>query len=268
MFGKDGSVRRNIEHPPRAKEDLEIEIVSRFLETLSEASARESVHITIGDEPVDVRCVRASGDQLGVQLAEVVNHDELQFELFKRAVNNALSKRSLAYGFRGTTLTLIVSINELTYLTSKNYREVLQRELLDLVDSVGNDIHTLAQGKKRTKGTDACQPHATIVISVTRKDWSSACRIHWGGGVVINGPALLVRDIVCKKISKNYPSLSHEFWLLVYSTSFVAFTEEEDLREARAALGRHEHPFDRAYLFMPLPNRPGGHIELLWPPFA
>jgi hypothetical protein len=275
VFPKAGPVRRVVEEFPREQEDLEFTVGRKFLGALQHFEGVQFRDLCSGSEPADLMCRSPDGQDVGLQIVEVINQELRQLQdmrsSYRDALVQALGEELLL--FKGCRVSLVDSGDPpyLPQVTSTDGQACL-RVLAEHVRKVAKDIQTLKVGKIRSRSTKTLNPERKVGVLVERilpAGEPVRLEFSWTGG----GPSYrtdisrgLLSQAVQSKIAKRYakPAVG-KFVLLAYSIDTLLQDEDPDVSESRRILESSQHPFDDAWFIYPYADKELGALVHIWP---
>ncbi len=263
------------EQMPRVQEELELTVGKKFVGALKHFKGIELHDLHHGPEPADLICQTAEGDQIAIQVVEVVDLQLRQVDDMRASYRNALvktlDKNLLLYN--GCRVTLCDS-GEPPYLpkVSTPQGQVCLMRIAHSILEMAKGVDTLDIGGYKGIRVKIFNPKRSISIGVERViPAADPVRLEftWTGG----GPAYysdksrgLLTRAVQTKLAKHYvkPNIG-KFILLLYSIDFSLEMDELDLRDARQLLNSAKHPFDDVWFIYLYPQEELGALTLIWP---
>jgi hypothetical protein len=271
VFPKQGPVRRVIEEMPREKGELELRVARQFVNSVR----HQGVYLNEprpGPDPPDVVCNTPDGQEIGLELVEIVNEPLRQLQEMRSTYRDALwhALGDDLLHFDGCRVSLCDSAEPpLLPKVSSAAGQVCLRHLADFLRSVGKEVHTLQVGKTRNWWTT--HPERKIWVAVERRlppGEPVRLELHWEGG----GPGYrtdvsrgLLTGAVRLKAKLYAKPTTAKFLLLAYSIDTLLDEDDPDVIEARQFLDTTKHPFDEVWYSLPMAHKDFGPHFKVWP---
>jgi hypothetical protein len=274
VMAKNTPSRRVVEEMPRVKAELELKVAQKFVNTLR----RKNIYLDDprpGVEPADLMCNTPIGQEIGLQLVEVVNEPLRQLQETRSTYQDSLRYALGAdlHLFNGCLVSLCDSAKPhlLPKVESKAGQACL-RHFTEFLRSVAKDVHTLQVGNIRHRRINTTDPVRSISVTIHRRSpagESARVTLYWSGGAPsyrVDISRDLLTGTVRSKISKYYakPTIAR-FVLLTYSVDTHLEKDDPDVTEAKQLLDTVKHPFDEVWFFVPIAQKDFGQLIKVWP---
>ena len=274
VFPKQGPIRRVVEQFPRTQDDLELMVGTKFLGALAHFEGISYHNLQKGPEPADLTCTSLDGRTIELQIVEVVDHRLLELQRMRSSYRDALISRlgDEILKFNGCRVSLM-DAGDPPYLPppDSTIGKACLEILLNHVQNVAKDIHTLDVGKIRSRRVSTADPIREISAFIERMPPGNPPRLEFlweGGGPCYRSdiPRGLLIDAVQSKLAKRYvkPSNSN-FILLAYSIDALITSDDRDVPEVHRILSVEPNPFDEIWFIRPYAERNLGAIFRIWP---
>jgi hypothetical protein len=275
VFPNKGNVYNNREQPPRTQEELEFAIGKKFLNSLAHFRGEHFEDLNYGpDEPADLVCKRINGDNILIQVAEVVDLSLITLKTLRKSYLDTINEKhkNVMNAFSGCSVELL-DLPDLPYLPELKTKEGKRcsNELVTGLKSIGSEIESLQvrkmRGRKLSIGVSEREIHILIERFAT-SDQNQPYILKWNGNNPVyqkDNPRVILSETVSGKIEKSYAKPKDEFWLLAYATDTLIHETDPDIHKARNILVEHEHVFDCVFYIYPYPNKDLGHLIKVWP---
>ena len=269
IFAKSGRVCLDVEHLPSTQEDIELVIGHKFIGGLDRFHGIKLSGLARGEEPADLTCHDAHGNEIYIQLVEAVDRAlrerEQQRVVYTKALNEFYNEIAPLYD--GCVLSLISPMDDplLPPLNSKLGKQAFN-EILTYLRELGVMLDTLGTNNRRIRrwrvgGTEIladCERLAPRGSGVP-------FQVRSPGNFLAGGLADLC-EAIRGKLKRQYSKPSSEFWLLVHSTDIVPLQPADaQVTNAEQLLSSRAHPFDKVWYLFPYSNKDYGHVLLIWP---
>ena len=222
-------------------------------------------------EPGDALLIDGNGENVHLQLGEVVDIRRIRTNLARKGYGTALWKdRELQEIYSGVQVAITDDGEaiDLPKLSSPAGGEISAeiteafRSLKEVAESL--PMNLVREGKGKKTGVTITAFTMTLWIRLLRygKPDGTPPKWLWTGSVRVRGDESLLsfKDAIAYK-SVHYARIKDPFWLLLYSLDLGC----DDYEQAVLAggLAQTDHPFDRVAVF--LPRAKGGDLRELFP---
>lgn len=267
VFPAAGAPSLKLDPLPVDKDELEREIVERFVLAYEHLEGEALKCTGKAPEPGDVTIAGESGETIHIQLGEVVDKGRIQTNKRRSDYGTTLWETypDLQDAYAGVQIAIIDSGDafDLPRVDSSE-GQIALRDLASEIESIIPIVQSLpnnAPGELRGKETRiriAATTHALTVrlLRYAKADSGSPVKWLWTGSHTVREPGLDkgFTELMRKKLS-GYGPISVPFWLVLYSLD--CHCDETEQAALLDQLGEQRHPFDKVFLFYPTRGRPG-----------
>lgn len=275
VFPKKGPIRHVVEELPREQEDLELTVGKKFLGALQHFIGIELRDLRRGSEPADLMARSLEGEDVGIQIVEVIDQQLRQLRhqrsSYRDALRQVLGKEMLL--FNGCRVSL-VDLGDPPFLPPINIKDgqACLGLLAEHLRRAAKDIHTLEVGKIRSRRTKTVSPEREVSVLIERilpAGEPVRYEFNWTGG----GPSYQIdisRGILTRavqsKLSKRYAKPRFgKFILLAYTVDTLLNEDDPDVKASRHLLETSVHPFDDAWFIYLYADIDLGSLVHVWP---
>jgi hypothetical protein len=270
VFPAGGVPRLKLDPLPIDKDALEREIVERFLVAYERIEGEANKYVGKAPEPGDAVIAGESGEEIYIQLGEVVDRNRIQTTERRSDYGRTLWQTypELQDAYAGVQIAIVdvgdafdlqtVDSPEGQIALSELAREI--KSLLPIVQSLPDNAPGELKGKETWIRIAATTHPLTIrLLRYAKAESGSPVKWLWTGSHMIREPGLDLgfTEVLRKKMSR-YGRISVPFWLVLYSIDCDC--DETEQAALLDQLGEKPHPFDKIFLFFPAT---GERIKLL-----
>lgn len=265
----DRGVHVVVEPLPDVKEDLELAIVSKFIGALRAEGIRLEPPARGSDEWPDFETRTEAGTAIGIEVVEVIDHDQAQKRARQLQYLAELLPRiqDLESNLDGVVVTLVDGYQTPQWPAVRSAEG--RRLLSHIVERLRAEIDAVANvppgpGLYRRWDFEGMQV-GIMAIRGRRLSGSRSTGIDVSFFGTFPTDSLVLARSIGGKVRKAYGGYGGgELWLLAYAHFYPAIADDA-VSGARLLLKATHHPFSEAWAFFPLSDEKAGVAVKVFP---